>query len=46
MSIFDIFASIHFENKTKSGIPFQSSIIFPASFNNVCPKKWFTALLG
>jgi hypothetical protein len=30
----------------KSGIPFLPLLAFPASFNNVCLKKWFTALMG
>jgi hypothetical protein len=30
----------------KSIIPFLPLFTFPASFNNICPKKWFTDLMG
>jgi hypothetical protein len=35
------FLHIHFKNKTKSGVPFLPSYTFPASFNKICPRKWF-----
>jgi hypothetical protein len=40
-----IFVQTHFKNETKSGIPFKPLFTFPASVNNICPKKWFTALM-
>jgi hypothetical protein len=32
--------------KQKSRIPFLPLCTFPASFNNICPKKWFTVLMA
>jgi hypothetical protein len=31
--------------KQKSGIPFLPLFTFPASSNNICPRKWLTALM-
>jgi hypothetical protein len=42
----NIFACIHIKNKQKNEIPFLPLFTFPAHFNNICPKKWFTALVG
>jgi hypothetical protein len=39
------FILIHLKIKQKGGIPVLQLLTFPAGFNNICSKKWFTAFM-